>query len=252
MFTSRFKAFLEELLESGKAGGIQSTHDLDIFLSAKKKSGSRLFPVRILPPTIGSLNGAASKPMLPGELLSMKPKSIWMRCPSRSTRILPLCLSFICKRYVTTLYPASDLIKFRCARAKRPECCSPYVWEEGHQHVILHPTHSTYVYVMIKQRHIAQVALGYSPRVLGFLNRMYGHGIRYGFNQAGTIPSDKYFKAVEGDSKLGHGNSITCASDSQPYPAINLFLLPNLPKALNQLRSQLLLTEICPGFDDDR
>ena len=40
-----------------------------------------------------SLNGELSKPRLfPGEFASTKPKSMWMMCPSESTRMLPLCL----------------------------------------------------------------------------------------------------------------------------------------------------------------
>lgn len=64
----------------------------------------------------GILKGAASKPTPPGEIPSMKPKSMSVgtrvdqpstmpkaarysriRCPSLSTRMLPLCLSFSCK-----------------------------------------------------------------------------------------------------------------------------------------------------------
>jgi len=38
----------------------------------------------------GNLNGAASNPIFPGVLLRIKPKSICIRCPSRSSRIFPL------------------------------------------------------------------------------------------------------------------------------------------------------------------
>jgi hypothetical protein len=57
----------------------------------------------------GNLNGAASNPMFPGVLLRMKPKSIWIRCPSRSNRIFPLCRSLTCRRYVTREYPVERL-----------------------------------------------------------------------------------------------------------------------------------------------
>lgn len=43
-----------------------------------------------------SLKGADSKLTPPGELESMKPKSMWMRCPSSSSSRLPLCRSFTC------------------------------------------------------------------------------------------------------------------------------------------------------------
>ena len=56
--------------------------------------------------TIGSLNGAASKPILPpGELDSMNPKSMCIRWASRSSKMFPLCLSLICSRKVTIEYP---------------------------------------------------------------------------------------------------------------------------------------------------
>eukprot|EP00967_Tisochrysis_lutea_P140073 scaffold255376_cov33-Tisochrysis_lutea.AAC.2 len=49
-----------------------------------------------------NLNGAAcsnaARP--PGARPSTKPKSMWMRCPSRSSRMLPLCLSLIPRMYV--------------------------------------------------------------------------------------------------------------------------------------------------------
>lgn len=92
----------------------------------------------------GSLNGAASNPMFPGVLLRMKPKSMWIKCPSRSNKMFPLWRSLICRRYVTTEYPAgrrlsnpkeccfnnqdlpaNDLAKFRCARANLAEDGSP-------------------------------------------------------------------------------------------------------------------------------
>ena len=73
----------------------------------------------------GSLNGAASNPMLPGEFESMNPKSMWIRCPSRSSKMLPLCRSLICRRYVTSEYPASDFAKLRCARTYFAEAGSP-------------------------------------------------------------------------------------------------------------------------------
>lgn len=61
---------------------------------------------------------------------------------------------------------------------------------------------------MIKQRHIAQITLGYSPCVLGFLDRMYGHGIRDGFHQAGTIPCDEDFEAVKEINQVGREESL--------------------------------------------
>jgi len=42
-----------------------------------------------------NLNGAFSKFMLPGELLSINPKSIWIICPWLSIRMFPLWRSFI-------------------------------------------------------------------------------------------------------------------------------------------------------------
>lgn len=39
-----------------------------------------------------NLNGLCSKPKFFGEMLRMKPKSMWMRCPSECNRIFPLCL----------------------------------------------------------------------------------------------------------------------------------------------------------------
>lgn len=65
------------------------------------KNDSELTPPRTSMYSGGNLNGAASNPMFPGELESIKPKSMWMRCPSRSNRMLPLCRSLICSRYVT-------------------------------------------------------------------------------------------------------------------------------------------------------
>jgi hypothetical protein len=38
----------------------------------------------------GSLKGAASKPIFPGVLLKMNPKSMCIKWPSRSKRIFPL------------------------------------------------------------------------------------------------------------------------------------------------------------------
>ena len=49
----------------------------------------------------GNLKGAASNPILPGVLLNINPKSIWIRCPSLSKRMLPLCLSLIWSKNVT-------------------------------------------------------------------------------------------------------------------------------------------------------
>lgn len=53
----------------------------------------------------GNLNGAASNPMFPGEFESMKPKSMCTRCPSRSSKMFPLCRSLIWRKYVTREYP---------------------------------------------------------------------------------------------------------------------------------------------------
>ena len=80
-----------------------------------------------------SLKGAASKPIFPGVLLKMNPKSMCIKWPSRSKRIFPLWRSLTCRRYVTMEYPridvgvylsylktlcvpAKDLAKFRWAR----------------------------------------------------------------------------------------------------------------------------------------
>jgi len=72
----------------------------------------------ILPPitrTISSVSlMSGSKPRLPpGELSNMKPKSMCMIWPWVSIMILPLWRSFICRRYVITLYAAIDLTKLR-------------------------------------------------------------------------------------------------------------------------------------------
>ena len=42
----------------------------------------------------GILKGASSNPTDPGEFISINPKSMCVKCPWRSRRILPLCLSF--------------------------------------------------------------------------------------------------------------------------------------------------------------
>lgn len=39
-----------------------------------------------------SLNGDVSKPRLRGDVDKMNPKSMWIRCPSPSNNMLPLCL----------------------------------------------------------------------------------------------------------------------------------------------------------------
>lgn len=49
----------------------------------------------------GNLKGAASNPRLPGEFDNMNPKSIWIKWPSLSNSMFPLCRSFIWSRYVT-------------------------------------------------------------------------------------------------------------------------------------------------------
>ena len=76
-----------------------------IVLSTYIRNGSAF----LLPPIISiislvsrdylvSLNCAFSKPrFLPGEMSKMKPKSMWIRWPIWSIKMLPLCLSFICR-----------------------------------------------------------------------------------------------------------------------------------------------------------
>lgn len=62
--------------------------------------------------TFVNLNGALSQFTPPGEILNMKPKSIWMRCPVFKRRMLPLCLSLNYRRYETSEYPARLSMKF--------------------------------------------------------------------------------------------------------------------------------------------
>jgi hypothetical protein len=77
------------------------------FLAASNPSLNSLLNSRkcslLTPPSTstyssGNLKGAASNPRFPGEFDNMNPKSIWTRCPSRSNRMFPLCLSLICSR----------------------------------------------------------------------------------------------------------------------------------------------------------
>lgn len=49
-----------------------------------------------------SLKGAASKLTPPGELLSMNPKSMWIRCPASSSRMFPLWRSCPCATKVAS------------------------------------------------------------------------------------------------------------------------------------------------------
>jgi len=80
------------------------------FLAASNPSLNNLLNSRneapFVPPSTsiysgGNLKGAASNPILPGVLLNINPKSMWIRCPSLSKRMLPLCLSLIWSKNVT-------------------------------------------------------------------------------------------------------------------------------------------------------
>jgi len=78
MFSSGFKSFLEKLFEMGETRRIETTHNLNVVLyyQATRLSVSKrgFCSIKF---TIVNLKGAASKRMFPpGELLSMKPKSI--------------------------------------------------------------------------------------------------------------------------------------------------------------------------------
>lgn len=73
------------------------------FLSSNKAFNSKVLKYsnieESMPPIIYkysfvNLKGADSKPIFPGEFYKIKPKSIWIICPSESINIFPLCLSF--------------------------------------------------------------------------------------------------------------------------------------------------------------
>ena len=71
-----------------------------------------------------SLNAALSKRMLlPGEISSTNPKSMWMRFPRVSRRMLPLCLSLAWRKKLATAYlDATAVIEIQRSRGiKGPE-----------------------------------------------------------------------------------------------------------------------------------
>lgn len=106
MLPCSLKPFLEQLLEQSEPRRIDTAHDVHILLETTRgqtgQHEANCARVRSRRRTMVSLNGAASKPMFPGLFESMKPKSMWMQCPSRSMRMFPLWRSLIWSRYVAT------------------------------------------------------------------------------------------------------------------------------------------------------
>ncbi len=100
-------------------------------LSNSLKAGALGLPPKISINSYVSLNAALSNFIsLPGVQSKMNPKSIWIRWPLSSIRILPLCRSLICKINETTAYAAKLFIKLYLANLNSEVDSLPYFFKK--------------------------------------------------------------------------------------------------------------------------